>query len=119
MMIHLAASIGISFALASGLYGLGDFLTQRGGFGNRWVQGWTACWWVVALSASLFGPRAGVMCGAVAVGTGLARVILRWRESKRPTLAGGAAMLVGAPLWLAPPHFYDALVPKQACSETT
>jgi len=96
--------------IAGGLYGLGDFLTQRAGFGNRWVQGWTATWWVVALSAESFGPRAGVVFGSVAVVVGFVRVLLRYRESSRSVLAAGAALLVGAPLWLAPPHFYDALV---------
>ncbi len=109
-MLHLATSTGIALGIAGGLYGLGDLLTQRGGFGNRWVQGWAASWWVVALSAAFFGPSAGVAFGSAAVVAGLFRVFFRWREFKRTVLAAGAALLAGAPLWLAPPHFYDALV---------
>jgi len=102
--------MGVSLALAGGLYGLGDLLTRRGGTGNRWVHGWSAMWWIVAMPAEFLGPRVGVAFGAAAAIVGLVRLSRRSRDSKTPALAAAAALLVGAPLWLAPPHFYDALV---------
>ena len=110
MILHLAAAMGVSLALAGGLYGLGDLFTRRGGTGNRWVHGWSAMWWIVALPAEFLGPRVGVAFGAAAAIVGLVRLLRRSRELKPSALAAGGALLVGAPLWLAPPHFYDALV---------
>jgi hypothetical protein len=109
-MLHVLTVIGLALALACGIYGLGDWLTQRGGIGNRWVYGWTASWWIIALSAQAFGPSAGAVFGAAATIAGLVRLARRSAKSRRPVLAIGAALCAGAPLWLAPPQFYDALV---------
>lgn len=110
LILHLAATMGVLLAVSGGLYGLGDLLTRRGGSGNRWVHGWSAMWWIVALPAELLGPRVGLAFGSAAVIVGLVRFLRRSRALKPSALAASAALLVGAPLWFAPPHFYDALV---------
>jgi hypothetical protein len=110
VIAHVLAAFGFTLALAGGIYGLGDMLTRRGGVGNRWVHGWTATFWVVAVFATCFGPRAGAMSGAGATIAGLVRLLRRSRESQRELLGLGAALLLGAPLWFAPPQFYDAVV---------
>jgi hypothetical protein len=107
---HLALVVGVTVATAAGLFGLGDLLARREGATIRWVFGWSALWWIIALPSQFLGPRAGVVTGIVAVVAGVVRLFTRRRQLQRPATWGAAALAVGAPLWLVTPNFYDALV---------
>lgn len=109
-MLHPAFAFLVTLAIAGGIYGLGDWLVPRAGAGARWVFGWTTLWWVIALPAQLVRPKVGAAFGLAMTVVGLARMLRRGGESKRALVIGGSALILGAPLWLAPPHFYDALV---------
>ena len=106
----MAFAMSVTLAVAGGLYGLGDWLLPRASAGARWAFGWTAMWWGIALPAQLVGPRTGAGFGIAMAFVGLVRALKRVDASRRPLLVGGLALILGAPLWLAPPHFYDALV---------
>ena len=106
--MHLLAAFIVTTLLAAGIAGLGSLLGGRSD-GDRWVRGWTALWWLVALAAQVFTPRTGVAVGFAAAAVGLVAAAARAR--RLTAVAGyGLGMLAGAPLWLAPPYFYDALV---------
>ena len=109
-MLEVGLAFLVTLAIAAGIYGLGDLTMQRNGIGVRWVFGWSLLWWIVALPAQLAGPDAGIPAGAAAIVVGCVRLTLRWRDCRRQLIAGCVAALAGSPLWLAPPHFYDALV---------
>ena len=107
--MHTVAALLLTGFLSAGLAGLGELLRGRSA-GDRWVRGWMLLWWLVAVAAQLASPRVAVAVGlaAIAVGVGRAAMALRrtWRRAGAYALAG----LSGAPMWLAPPYFYDALV---------
>lgn len=103
------ASLGLTLLLGLGLVGLGRWVGARP-LPLAWVAGWTVLWWVTALAATLVGPRLGAGAGLVAAAAGLAAWILRSRRRGRELLFAAGALAVGAPFFLAPPYFYDALV---------
>ncbi len=101
----LAAAVGLGLAVD----GLGARL-GGGDAGARWVRGWTVLWWTVALAATAGGPLTGVVAGTALALAGLVAGALRPAPAPRSLLPPLAALLAGAPLWLAPPFFYDSLV---------
>ncbi len=107
--MHALAALALTALAAAGLLGLGEGLGGRSA-GDRWVRGWTALWWSVALIAQLAGPRPAVWAGLLILAGGLWRAWGVARRRPRAALLFGAALAAGAPLWLAPPYFYDALV---------
>ncbi len=108
-MEHLIAAVVVTIVLAAGLAGIG---VRAGGrnLAEQWVLGWTFVWWGIALVA-LIGPvrlAAGIGAAAVVVGAVWWTVhAVRRRECSALLVPGG--LLLGAPLWLAPPFFFDAL----------
>lgn len=98
----------LATGMAIGILGLGDRLGGRR-LGDQLVRGWMALWWVVALAGQLVSPRVAVVVGFAVVAAGLVGLALGGRL-RTTALAGVAAVAVGAPLWLLPPVFYDALV---------
>ncbi len=107
--MHALAALTLTALVAGGLLGLGEMLGARSA-GDRWVRGWTALWWPLALIAQFAGPRPAVWAGFLILAAGLWRAWSVAREQPRIALLFGAALAAGAPLWLAPPYFYDALV---------
>jgi hypothetical protein len=107
-MHHLAA-LGLTPLMAAAIVGLGAALGGKT-TGDRWVRGWTAAWWSVALVAQVAGPRPSVWVGFAVLGFGLARALPLVRERPRAALMFAVGLAAGAPLWLLPPYFYDALV---------
>jgi hypothetical protein len=108
--VHLGLALIVTLTLAGGIFGLGGLVAGTGGIGSRWIRGWTGVWWTVALSAQFFGPRVGVSCGAAAATTGVVWLMRHPGSHVRTAFAASTALLVGAPLWMAPPQFYDTLV---------
>ncbi len=107
--MHALAALTLTALVAGGLLGLGEMLGARSA-GDRWVRGWTALWWSVALIAQFAGPRLAVWAGFLVLAGGLWKAWGLTRGQPRPALMFGAALAAGAPLWLVPPYFYDALV---------
>jgi hypothetical protein len=107
--VHAVAALVLTTLAAGGLLGLGEMLGARSA-GDRWVRGWTALWWSVALIAQFARPRPAVWAGLLILAGGLWRVWSVAHERPRAALLFAAALAAGAPLWLAPPYFYDALV---------
>ncbi len=107
--MHALAALTLTALVAGGLLGLGEMLGARSA-GDRWVRGWTALWWSVALIAQLAGPRPAVWAGFLILGGGLWKAWGLTRGQPRAALMFGAALVAGAPAWLVPPYFYDALV---------
>ncbi len=107
--MHTLAALSLTAFMAAGLAGLGDAARGRTA-GDRWVRGWTLLWWPVALVAQFAGPRPAVVVGFLVLGGGCFRVVRRVRSGARPVLGYAVAAAAGAPLWLAPPFFYDTLV---------
>ena len=107
--MHLLAALALAPLMAAAMLGLGEALGGRTA-GDRWVRGWTAAWWVIALVAQAAGPGPSVWVGFAALSFGLWRASAMIRERPRAALVFAAALAAGAPLWLLPPYFYDALV---------
>lgn len=107
--LHLVSALAAAAGLALAVDGLGARL-GGGDAGARWIRGWTLLWWTVALAATAAGPLAGVVAGSGLALAGLVAGALRHAPGPRSLLPPLAALLAGAPLWLAPPFFYDALV---------
>ncbi|NOZ78630.1 MAG: hypothetical protein GXP48_05520 [Acidobacteria bacterium] len=104
-----AASLVLTLLLGLGLVGLGRAVGARS-LPLAWVVGWTVLWWITALAATVAGPRFGAGTGLVAAGAGLVVWALRSQRRRWELLLGTGAVLAGAPFFLAPPYFYDALV---------
>lgn len=108
--MHLLAALGLTAFLAAGLAGLGDLL-GGGSAADRWVRGWIAAWWPIALTAEAVSPAAAVGVGLAVAAVGLWGAVRRLRRADlQPAVGFAAATLIGAPLWLMPPYFYDTLV---------
>ncbi len=105
---HLLLALGLTLGLLGGVLGLGRLLGVRDTPAAA-VAGLHMLWWPAALAGALVAPAAGawlVLGGAVA-GVG----VLAVRRFSGRTLAAVAGFTAaGAPVWLAPPVFYDALV---------
>ncbi len=107
--LHTAGALAATAALAGGIAELGRRLGGES-LAARWVRGWTALWWLVAVTAQLVSPAVAAVVGSLVVLAAFAAWGYRERHAARPWLLGGAAVLAGAPLYLCPPVFYDALV---------
>ena len=107
--MYSAGALAATAALAGGIAELGRRLGGES-LAARWVRGWTALWWLVAVTAQLVGPAVAAVVGSLVVLAAFAAWGYRERHAARPWLLGGAAVLAGAPLYLCPPVFYDALV---------
>ena len=107
--MRLLAALALAPLMAAAMLGLGEALGGRTA-GDRWVRGWTAAWWVVALVAQAAGPGPSVWVGFAALSFGLWRASAMIRERPRAALLFAASLAAGAPLWLLPPYFYDTLV---------
>jgi hypothetical protein len=107
--VHTLAALLLTGVLSAGLAGLGELLGGRSA-GDRWVRGWTLLWWLVAVAAQLASPRVAVAMGLVAIAIGAGRAAVALRRTLQCAATYVVAGLFGAPLWLAPPYFYDALV---------
>jgi hypothetical protein len=107
--LETAGALAATAALAGGITELGRRLGGESA-AARWVRGWTALWWLVAVTAQLIGPAIAAVVGSLVVAAAFAAWGYRERHAARPWLVGGAAVLAGAPLYLCPPVFYDALV---------
>jgi hypothetical protein len=107
--LQTLGALAATAALAAGIAELGRALRGSGPVG-RWVRGWTLLWWIMALSAQILGPAIAAIIGSLIVLGAFAAWGYRERKRAQPWLVGGAAIAVGAPLILCPPHFYDALV---------
>ncbi|MFZ5787162.1 MAG: hypothetical protein ACOY3Y_12035 [Acidobacteriota bacterium] len=106
--MHLIGAIVAAAFLAAGIFGLGTWL---GGVtvGDRTVRGWTALWWATAMFAQFAGVHAGALVGLFAAGLGVIGVGVRWKSERAAISAGLGILLLAAPLWLLPIHFYDTL----------
>ena len=107
--LHSVGVLAATAALAGGIAELGRRLGGET-LAARWVRGWTALWWLVAVTAQLVAPAVAAVMGSLVVLAAFAAWGYRERHAAKPWLAGGAAVLAGAPLYLCPPVFYDALV---------
>ncbi len=108
-MSHALAAVLLAGGLGAGLLGLGGRLGGAG-VGERWLRGWTLLWWIVALGASVAGPRAAAALGLAVGALGVVALATSRDRPERAALAIAAALGAGAPLWLLPPTFYDTLV---------
>jgi hypothetical protein len=107
--LHTVGVMAATAALAGGIAELGRRLGGES-LAARWVRGWTALWWLVAVTSQLVSPAVAAVVGSFVVLAAFAAWGYRERHAARPWLLGGAAVLAGAPLYLCPPVFYDALV---------
>lgn len=107
--LHTVGALAATGALAGGIAELGRRLGGET-LAARWVRGWTALWWLVAVTAQLVAPAVAAVVGTLVVLAAFAAWGYREHHAARPWLLGGAAVLAGAPLYLCPPVFYDALV---------
>jgi len=106
---HALAAVLLAGGLGAGLLGLGGRLGGTG-VGERWLRGWTLLWWIVALAASVAGPRTAAALGLAVGALGAVALAISRDRPGRAALALAAALGAGAPLWLLPPTFYDTLV---------
>lgn len=107
--LSLIASSGSAAGLVLAMDGLGQLLGGHD-FLNRWIRGWTVLWWTVSIAATIGGPMTGVVAGSVLAAAGFvhhARVAIPQPRRLGLPIAG---LAIGAPLWLAPPFFFDTLV---------
>ena len=107
--MHLLAAFLLTAVIAGGLAGLGEVLGGRSA-ADRWVRGWAVAWWVIALTAQLWSPRAAVGAGWLVLAIGLAAAARVGWANLGAIVAFGGGLAVAAPLWMLPPYFYDALV---------
>lgn len=105
---HLLLALGLTLGLLGGVLGLGRLL-GAGDLPRATVAGLHLLWWPAALVGALVSPAAAawVVLGAAAAGVGALAVR---RPAGRALAALAAFVVAGAPVWLAPPVFYDALV---------
>ena len=103
------SALAAAAALAVAVDRIGAWLGGEG-LAARWVRGWTALWWLLAVTAVATRPAAAVAVGSVVAAIALGDALRSSRDRPRELVAGAAALLAGAPLWLAPPVFYDTLV---------
>jgi hypothetical protein len=109
-MVHELAALALTAAMAGGIVGLGGALAGST-LADRVVRGWTVLWWSIALAAQLLTPRVAVGVGVVVAAAGLVVLAREARRVRARTVTAGLlAVMAGAPLWLLPPVFYDALV---------
>ncbi len=107
--LHTVGVLAATAALGGGIAELGRWLGGESP-AARWVRGWTALWWLMAVAAQLASPAVAAVAGSLVVLVAFAAWGYRERHVARPWLLGSAALLTGAPLVLCPPVFYDALV---------
>ncbi len=108
MTVHCLLALGLALGIVGGALGLGRLAGTKDAPAAV-VVGLQLLWWPAALVGTVISPRmaAAVVVAASAAGLGaLAARRSAWREA---AIVGGF-MVVGAPVWLAPPVFYDALV---------
>ncbi len=110
-MVSTAGALGLTYLAGLGLAGLGRAAGARN-LPLAWVVGWTVVWWPVMVVSTVAGPRSGAAVGAGLLLAGAVAWPFRTPERSRwwELAAGGAAVVVGAPLYLAPPYFFDSLV---------
>ncbi len=108
MLPGLLAGLTLTLVLAAGIGGLGRLVGLRE-LPAAWVVGFHMVWWPAALAGTLLGPRAGAVTALALPAAGLVGWIPGGPD-RRTSLGLLAALVVGAPVWLAPPFFYDSLV---------
>ena len=108
MTAHLVAALGLALGLLGGAVGLGRLAGGRDLPGAA-VLGLHLLWWPGALAGVVVSPGTAAVVVLAAAAAGLAALLSR-RVPRRQLAVLGAAVVAGAPVWLAPPVFYDALV---------
>lgn len=105
----LVAACGSAAGLVLAIDGLGQILGGRDLL-SRWIRGWTVLWWTVCVAALIGGPMTGVVVGSVLAVAGFVRHAQVAIQQPRRMGLPIAGLAIGAPLWLAPPFFFDTLV---------
>ncbi len=108
MTVHCLLALGLALGIVGGALGLGRLAGMKGAPAAA-VVGLQLLWWPAALIGTLCSPRVGAALVLAVSAVGLAALVAR-RSAWRGAAVVGGFMLVGAPVWLAPPIFYDALV---------
>jgi len=106
---HAIVALLVTILMALGLLGLGA-LCGGSRLLSRWVRGWTVLWWVTALLSMVAGPSWAALGSGAALIASAIWFALRELKSPREAIIAAVAILCGAPLFLAPPTFYDTLV---------
>ncbi|HHQ49107.1 MAG TPA: hypothetical protein ENK19_09545 [Acidobacteria bacterium] len=107
--MNAAASLVLTLLLGLAIVGLGRAAGARRA-PLAWLAGWTILWWVTALVATVAGPKWGAGVGLVVACGGLAAWFVTSERRRQELLLAAGAALAGAPFFLTPPYFYDALV---------
>jgi len=101
-------AVPLTLGLVVGALGLGSVLGVRRP-ARAWVAGFTVIWWTGALVGLVVGPAAAAAAVLVAGAVGVTAWLVRRPQPARTGFLL-VAILVAAPIYLAPPFFYDALV---------
>ncbi len=107
MAWSLLAALTLTLALVAGIGGLGRLAGLRG-LPEAWVVGFHMTWWPAALVGTVAGPEAGAAVALAVPAVGLLGWVRGGRRGPLGILL--VATVAGAPVWLAPPVFYDSLV---------
>jgi len=102
------AALLLTLGMAVGILGLGR-LARVDGSVRSWVVGFQLLWWSGALVGAVAGPYAGALTVLAVAAGGVAAWAVRRPAPGRAAVLG-LLVVAGAPIYLAPPFFYDALV---------